>query len=109
MALLLITVHAQIQKRRFHVRQERERLDSLKSNKTPTRLHLSLKDGQKADAQCPSQHTTFFPCPCVASHWTARIPFNIGAAMIEVKQSLMETVLAFVIVGEEGLTSLRAL
>ena len=92
MALLLITVHAQIQKRQFHVRQERERLDSLKSNKTPTRLHLSLKDGQKADAQCPSQHTTFFPCPCVARHWTARIPFNIGAAMIEVKQSLMETV-----------------
>jgi hypothetical protein len=92
MALLLITVHAQIQKRRFHIRQERERLDSLKSNKTPTRLHLSLKDGQKANAQCPSQHTTFFPCPCVARHWTARIPFNIGAAMIEVKQSLMETV-----------------
>ena len=92
MALLLITVHTQIQKRRFYVRQERERIDSLKSNKTPTRLHLSLKDGQKADAQCPSQHMTFFPCPCVARHWTARIPFNIGAAMIEVKQSLMETV-----------------
>ena len=70
MALLLITVHAQIQKRRFYVRREREQLDSL-NPKTPTRLHLSLKDGQKADAQMPVSAYDVLPVP-MRGHVTGR-------------------------------------
>jgi hypothetical protein len=89
MALLVITVHAQIQKRRFHVQQEQERIDNLRSNKTPTRLHLSLKDGQKADAN--ARLSIRRSSRAHALYVIGRLGFHLTSAP-QVKQSLMETV-----------------